>query len=224
VQLSVGDVARLLSVSEKTVYRWVQQGKLPAYRLGQQLRFNRAELLEWATAQRVPLSPEAFAEPASAEPLPSLVAALRAGGIHYRVGGRDKREALRSAVDTLRLPEGVDREVLLAVLMARESLGSTGVGDGIAVPHVRNPIVLHLQQPAVSLCFLENPVEFDAIDGKPVHALFIITTPTVRSHLHLLSRLAYALRDPALLAAIIRHAGRDELLEGFARLEQPWRP
>ncbi len=220
MQLSVGDVAQLLSVSEKTVYRWVQQGKLPAYRLGQQLRFNRAELLEWATAQRVRISPEAFVEPTSQVPPPDLTSALKAGGIYYRIGGADKRAVLRQAVDTLRLPEDVDRDVMLAVLLARESLGSTGVGDGIALPHVRNPIVLHLSQPTVTLCFLEHPVDFDAIDGQPVHTLFIITSPTVRSHLHLLSRLGYALRDPEVRAALAEHAARDRLFAAFGRLEQ----
>ncbi|HKJ02381.1 MAG TPA: helix-turn-helix domain-containing protein, partial [Longimicrobiales bacterium] len=128
MQLSVSDVAELLGVSGKTVYRWVKDGKLPAYRLGQQLRFNRSELLEWATAQRVPVAPQGY-EAVDTGGLPvSFTRALRAGGINYRVGGSDKRAALRAAVETLRLPEHVDREVMLAVLLARESLGSTGIG------------------------------------------------------------------------------------------------
>ena len=48
--IDVRDSARLLNVSEKTIYRWVKQGKLPAYRINEQYRFNRAELLEWATS------------------------------------------------------------------------------------------------------------------------------------------------------------------------------
>ena len=220
MQLSVGEVARLLSVSEKTIYRWVQQGKLPAYRLGQQFRFNRAELLEWANAQRAPIAPQAFHENAGDEALPTLTDALRAGGIYYRVGGSDKRDVLRAAVDTLRLPEGLDREMLLAVLLARESLGSTGVGDGIAIPHVRNPIVLHLTQPTVSLCCLERTVAFDALDGKPVHTLFIVTSPTVRTHLHLISRLAFALRDAALRDLLSRQGSRDDLAAAFERMER----
>lgn len=219
MQLSVNDVSRLLNVSEKTVYRWVQRGKLPAYRLGQQLRFNRAELLEWATARRVSLSPDAFVEPEPEQPPPSLAEALRAGGVQYRVGGDDKRGVLKACVEALRLPEDVDREMLLAVLLARESLGSTGIGDGIAIPHVRNPIVLHLSKPTVSLCFPERPVSFDAVDGKPVHALFVITSPTVRAHLHLLSRLAYTLRMPVIQDALRAQPGREELFELFRQAE-----
>ena len=82
MQLVVKDVARLFNVSEKTVYRWIDQGILPAYRINDQYRFNRAELLEWATSRRMNVSPDIFAEPeSSATPLPSLVEALQAGGI-----------------------------------------------------------------------------------------------------------------------------------------------
>jgi mannitol/fructose-specific phosphotransferase system IIA component (Ntr-type) len=73
-------------------------------------------------------------------------------------------------------------------------LQSTGVGDGIALPHVRNPAVLELATPMVCLCFLEAPVEFNALDGKPVNTLFVPLSPDVRIHLHLLSRISFALR------------------------------
>lgn len=219
MQLSVTDVSKLLGVSGKTVYRWVKEGKLPAYRLGQQLRFNRAELLEWATAQRVPVAPHGFeAVDAGGAPV-SLTQALHAGGIHYRVGGASKREALRYAVETLRLPDHLDREVLLAVLLARESLGSTGVGGGIAIPHPRNPIVLQLSQPAVTLCFLERGVDFGAIDALPVDTLFIITSPTVRAHLHLLSQLAWLLRQPSVRKVLADQESRERIYAEFSRRE-----
>ena len=56
----------------------------------------------------------------------------------------------------------------MSVLLAREALGSTGIGDGIAMPHVRNPIVLPVDAPIVSLCYLEEAVAVGAVDGKPV--------------------------------------------------------
>ncbi len=219
MQLSVAAVSRLLGVSGKTVYRWVKDGRLPAYRLGQQLRFNRSELLEWATAQRVPVAPHGF-ETLDAGGLPvSLSQALRSGGINYRVGGGSKREALKCAVEALRLPDHVDREVMLAVLLARESLGSTGIGGGIAIPHARNPIVLQPSQPAVTLCFLEHGVDFGAIDGQPVDKLFVITSPTVRAHLHLLSQLAWLLRQPSVRKVLDDEESRERILEEFALRE-----
>jgi PTS system nitrogen regulatory IIA component len=220
MKLTVRDAARLLSVTEKTIYRWIKQGFIPAYQINDQYRFNRAELLEWATSRKINVSPEIFAEPDGGEgPPPSLGEALRAGGVHYRVGGADKAAVLHAAVDMMKLPEEVDREFLYQVLLAREALGSTGIGEGIAIPHVRNPIVLHLSRPMVMLCFLEHPVDFGALDGQPVTALFILISPTVRAHLYLLSRLGFALRDPDFKNAVLRQASREEILEALRRVE-----
>ncbi|MGE0820969.1 MAG: PTS sugar transporter subunit IIA [Candidatus Binatia bacterium] len=220
MQLVVRDVARLFNVSEKTVYRWIDQGILPAYRINDQYRFNRAEVLEWATSRRMNVSPEIFSEPESkAMPLPGLVDALQAGGIFYRIGGTDKESVIRAVVETLRLPEEVDRDFLLRILLAREALESTGIGDGIAIPHVRNPVVLHVTRPLITLCFLDQAVEFGALDGKPVHTIFSLISPTVRAHLRLLSRLSFALQDQGFKAVIGRQGARDEIFAEARRVE-----
>ena len=112
----------------------------------------------------------------------------------------------------MQLPEEVDKKFLLNVILARESLGSTGFGGGIAIPHVRNPIVLHIPRPTITLCFLETPIEFGAIDGKPVTTLFTMVSPTVRAHLHLLSRLTFGLRRPEFQEPVAAQAARDVLL------------
>ena len=225
MQLTVRDAARLLTVSEKTIYRWIKQGTLPAYRVNDQFRFSRAELLEWATAKRVNVSPEIFAEAdGTAEgpghAVPTLAEALGSGGIHYRVGGRDKAAVLESVVTLMNLPDEVDREFLLKVLLARESLGSTGIGEGIAIPHVRNPIVLHIPRPMVTLCFLDHAIDFGALDGKPVDTLFTLVSPTIRAHLGLLSKLAFALRHGPFQEAVKLRGSRQELLDAVAGAEQ----
>lgn len=222
MQLGVRDVARILNVSEKSIYRWIQGGQIPAYRVNEQYRFNRAELLEWATARKINVSAEMFAEPEGGpDLLPDLAESMEAGGIFYRLEGHDKESALRSVVSAMKLPPDTDRELLLRVLLARESMASTGIGDGIAIPHVRNPIVLSVNRPAICLCFLERPVEFGAVDDQPVHTLFTLVSPTVRIHLYLLSRLAHALRLPAFKEAVSRQASREEILAAAAVASQP---
>ncbi len=219
--LTVKDIARLLSVSEKTVYRWINQGTLPAYQVHEQYRFNRAEILEWATTRKIPVSPEIFAEPeTSGIPMPSLYEALQNGGVNYRVVGADKWSVLKNVVQLLQLPEEVDREFLYQVLVAREELSSTGIGEGIAIPHVRNPVVLHISKPMVTLFFLEHPVDFGAIDGQPVFALFMLISPTVRAHLHLISRLAFTLRDPAFRQVIQQPGLREDILDAAKKVEE----
>ena len=221
MNLTVRDVCSLLGVSENTVYRWISQGILPANRIDDQYRFNRAELLEWATARRLTVSAELFDEPESeAAPVPGLAEALEAGGIFHGLGGTDKASVLRAMVERLRVPEDVDREFLVHVLLARERLQSTGVGNGVAIPHVRNPIVLHVERPLVTLCFLAQPVAFEALDGRPVHALFSLICPTVRVHLALLARLAFALHDQGFKRVVAEQGAREDVLAEARRIEQ----
>ncbi|TFH48663.1 MAG: DNA-binding protein, partial [Methanothrix sp.] len=123
MNLSVKDAAKLLSVSEKTIYRWIKQNLVPAYKVHEIYRFNRAELIEWATSRRMGVSADAFTEPESvAELPPNLYDALEAGGVFYRIEGKTREEVLANAVDHIRLPEEVDRGYLSQVLISREQI------------------------------------------------------------------------------------------------------
>jgi PTS system nitrogen regulatory IIA component len=220
MQLKVKDAAKLLGTSEKTIYRWIKQGILPVYQVNEQFRFNRAEILEWATSRRISISPEIFLETEEGRvELPLLSEALKAGGVAYRLNGRDKPSVLRSVVEVMRVPEEVDREFLYQVLLARETLGSTGIGEGIAIPHVRNPVVLYVTKPMITLCFLEHPIDFEAIDGEPVTTLFAMISPTVKAHLHMLSRLRFVLQHSDFKKALREQASREELMESVVRAE-----
>lgn len=225
MQIDVRGAAELFAVSEKTIYRWLKAGSLPGYKVQGQYRFNRSELLEWATSRSIPIDPNLFEEPrtAGAESAPetvSLAAALEAGGIHRGVRTDGKTGTLAAVVDLVPVPPAVDRGFLLQILLSRESLGSTGIGDGIAIPHVRNPIVLHATTPTATLCFLERPIDFASLDGKPVHTLFTIVAPSIRSHLQILSRLAHALKTPRFREAIGRQADDGAILAAAAEVDR----
>jgi nitrogen PTS system EIIA component len=221
MDLTVRDVCSLLSLSENTVYRWIDQGILPATRIDSQYRFNRAELLEWATARRLKISAELFNGSGSeVAQVSGLTEALEAGGIVHGLTGTDKPSVLRAIVEHLRLPDDLDRELLVLTLLARERLQSTGIGDGIAIPHVRNPILLHVARPSVTLCFLAQPIAFDALDGKPVHALFTLICPTVRLHLALLARLSFTLQDERFKQVLAEQGTREDVLAEVRRIEQ----
>jgi PTS system nitrogen regulatory IIA component len=166
-------------------------------------------------------SPEAFAElEVDSLPLPSLAEAMEAGGVFYRIEGQTREEALADVVAHLRLPDEVDREYLLRVLIAREKLASTGIGEGIAVPHPRNPVHLHVTRPTVTLCFLENPVDFRSLDGRPVQTLFTLISPTLRSHLHLLSLLGYLLKERSFRQALENQESRETIFTALRNGEE----
>jgi nitrogen PTS system EIIA component len=221
MQLTVHQAASYLGVNESTVRRWITQRGLPAHRVNERLHLNAIELWEWATERGIPVSrrllDQAKRRPDEVAPLSEL---LTIGGIHHDVGGEGKAAVLREIVARLPLPADTDREFLVTVLEAREAMGSTGIGGGIAIPHVRNPIVLHIDAPFVTLCLLRHPVEFDAVDAKPVHALFTLISPSVPAHLRILSQLSYALRDDELRKLLARSAPASDLLARVRELEQ----
>jgi PTS system nitrogen regulatory IIA component len=134
MKLTVHDAAKLLSTTERTVYRWAREGSIPCQRVNDHYRFHRAELLEWATARGMATSVDRGppSRPTAETRQPSLAAALQAGGVHDHVEGVDRESALRAIVKRLPLTDPLDRELLLDVMLAREALGSTGVGDGIS--------------------------------------------------------------------------------------------
>src|SRR5438034_7676363 len=220
MQLTVRDAASYLHVDETTVRRWIQRRGLPVHRVNERLYLNAIELWEWATENGIPVS-RTLLEQAQRHPerVPPLSELLSAGGIHHDVGGRDKVSVLREIVQRLPLPAEIDREFLATTLEAREAMGSTGLGDGIAIPHVRNPILLHVTAPFVTLCLLRDAVDFGALDGQPVHALFTVISANVPGHLRILGQLGFALHDGDLRRLLIRRAPDAEILTRVQAVE-----
>lgn len=223
MKLTIKEVTQLFDVSPNTIYKWIKEDEFPAYRIKERYRFNPVDILEWAIARKVPYRVELAQMPerdgTTTTPSNSLVQALEVGGVHYKVPNHNKASVIRAVVDRLPLPADVDREFAAHMLLARESLGSTALGDGIAIPHPRNPLVFHVDHPFLTLCFLESPVAFDAVDRQPVHTIFALVCPTIKSHLTLLSRLAFALKDATFRHLITARAAREDLLAQLRRLE-----
>lgn len=220
MQLTLREAAGYLTVDEEVVRRWIKERALPVHRSNERLYLNAIELWEWAMSQGIHAS-RSLLEAARRSPdeVPSLSVLLEAGGIHRDVEGSDAAEVFADIVRRLPLSPDVDRDFLLAVLEAREAMGSTGIGDGIAIPHVRNPILLHIDEPFVSLCLLRTPIPFGAIDGKPVHALFLVVSPSVPSHLRILAQLGFVLRDQELRDLLKARAPSDAIMGRILMIE-----
>ena len=220
MQITVREAAAYFDVDEATVRRWIAERDLPVHRVTERLHLNAIEVWEWAVARGIPVSRSLLDEARrTPEEVPALGQLLRAGGIHRDLEGPDKRATLANIVARLRLPGEIDRSHLLAILEAREAMGSTGVGDGIAIPHVRNPIVLHVARPFVTLGLLTHPIDFAAMDGKPVHSLFMVVSPIVPTHLRILAQLGFVLRDETLRELLRTRAPAQEILDRLELIE-----
>ena len=131
-----------------------------------------------------------------------------------------KEEALQEMVDLLvRAGKIRDPAALLEALKAREKMVSTGIGEGIALPHCASP---ELSAAAFAVARKREGLDFEALDGRPVRLLFLLVGPQGRptAQLRLLSRLARLLRDPGFPEALLAAGSSAEVLELLRRAEQ----
>jgi nitrogen PTS system EIIA component len=91
-----------------------------------------------------------------------------------------------------------ERQTLLRALRERELLHSTGIGDGVALPHARNALVGLVDRSIIVFGRHLKGIPYDAIDGVPARLFFLLIAPTVTQHLAVLARLSRLLRDPKL--------------------------
>ena len=115
--------------------------------------------------------------------------------------------------------DGVARSVVFESLFARERLGSTGLGQGVAIPHGR---IKALKEAQGALLRLAQPVPFDAPDGQPVGLVFVLLVPekATEKHLQILSELAQMFSDRAFRARLNEAGGAADIEEAF----RGWQP
>ncbi len=198
----------MLGVPLDTFMRWVRQGKILLKERNGRTGIPYRELEQWAQERHIHLEPHRLVEDTDREREEvNLLEACRRGGVFFGIRASSVDEFLAKAVELCPLPEGVDRENLLDRLIQREHMAPTALGGGVAVPHPRKPLA-ELEAPIVSTFFLSEPLDFHAMDGKPVRVVFLMLSPSTREHLKLLSQLAFFLKSPA--ARQVLETCRDE--------------
>ena len=164
--LTIEEVARYLRVSDRTVYDWAQKGEIPAGKIGTVWRFKKSEVENWVNAR---LSSDSGKQSESQIQVRNILSPERVVFINHS----SKHDALVQLSEVLATaPQVKNAAALTAEILKREELMSTGIGRGIAIPHVRLPSVTDLVM-AVGVC--RKPIEdFQAIDDQPVSLLFMI--------------------------------------------------
>jgi PTS system nitrogen regulatory IIA component len=116
-----------------------------------------------------------------------------------RVNG--KKQALQELSTHAARLTGLDQTSVFETLLQRERLGSTGIGEGIAIPHGKLPGLTRIFG---LMARLEKPIEFEALDGQRVDILFLLLAPegAGADHLKALSRVARVLREPGLIERV----------------------
>ncbi len=127
------------------------------------------------------------------------------------IAASDKAGVIREFSELLAARGKVQNsEELMRVLLEREALGSTGIGDGIAIPHAKLPA---LRDMVVAFGKSRGGVDFHSLDGRPAHLFFVLVTPDSMpgDHLKTLARISRILKNPVLRGALREATGREEL-------------
>ena len=215
MKLTLKQVAEVFGVSETRIIDWVNNDNLPAEMVADQYHFHRADLLEWAAIENRAFSPAIYEQVNGdlTDAGTHFTDALQAGGIMRDVSGSDLRSILTAALVGLPVPKSFGLDDLLELFLAREGMGSTAVGHGIALPHPRRPVLLTVPGALVRLCYLSQPLEMATPDGQPVDTLFLMICPTAHIHLQLLARLSALLQTDPVLEALENKLSGDALFD-----------
>jgi PTS system nitrogen regulatory IIA component len=121
----------------------------------------------------------------------NLCSLIHRGGVYFNVRGSTPEAVYRVVSESLQLPKELSADTLYNELCQREELMSTAVGNGIAIPHPRYPLLKNPDDERLVVCFPDKPVSMNAPDPRPVYAMFFLLTASSQSHLKVLSQLAY---------------------------------
>lgn len=175
------EAAKYLGVTSHTLHVWQEQGMFESglSQPGLDLFLERYKL-----------------KPPVGEPWSDIAGAITRGGVFEGVRGNSVDEVLEASLARLSLPAHLDRVDMLDQLKERERISSTGVGQGIAFPHVANPSNLILPCSYVAVIKLAAAVPFFAFDNRDVELLFLMLVPHTEAHLNMMQALAKAVRQP----------------------------
>ncbi len=139
---------------------------------------------------------------------------ISAATIELRLRGRQRDDVLNELVG--RIPEISARpeaqQTLLRALQEREQLHSTGIGDGVALPHARNALVGLVEKPVVVFGRHDQGIPYGAIDAQPAQLFFLLVTTTVTQHLALLARISRLVREPKMRQSLLTADRPDKIV------------
>ena len=212
--MTLEEVAEYLQVSEKSVLRMAQSGKIPAAKVASQWRFMRSVVDDWLMAQME--IPSVRSAPARKEPpkLPPLTELMPVTAMNLEITPGTKEEVLKQLVEPLRQSKMLRQpRRLLESVLERERMVSTAIGHGIAIPHPRRPIAGLFKEPRVALAVCREGTDFEALDHQRTYVFFLLCAPTEDVQLRLLARVIQLGRHIAAIESIKKAASQAAVTE-----------
>lgn len=147
-----------------------------------------------------------------------IASLIHNGGVIDGVEGNSPEEIYANICNAIKLPEGMEAKQIYDALCAREKILSTAVGNGIALPHARAPIIKNEEDQKIVVAYLKEPVDMDAPDDRKVKVMFVLLTQNPQTHLKVLSSLVALLRKQSFKQLLDNHASEAQLINSIKEL------
>jgi nitrogen PTS system EIIA component len=205
--LSPKQLAEYLQLSQRTIYRLLERGDLPAVRVGGQWRFRKAAVDEWLDLNMPRLDAATLHalehDEAVGQPPRKLAPLIAPENAQLVVPAGSRDDVVRALVAQVHFPEDVSPALVAERVLERERMCSTALSDGVALlqtPRSR-PRVLSTHD-LIAIGRIESPINFGALDGSLTDTLILLLARSERDQLALLAKLARLCREPVFLPAL----------------------
>jgi len=149
-----------------------------------------------------------------------LSSLLRENLIELGLEGKDKSEIIGELVDILiSSGKAKNKKALASAIMARENLGSTAIGNGVAVPHAK---IDGIKNTVLAFGRSAAGVDFNSLDGEKTHLFFILISPKedIGSHLKILAKISHLIKDRFMVGLFKKAHSKKEILSMISNLEK----
>lgn len=220
--LTTRELAEYVKLNEKTIIKMAQEGKLPGVKISNKWRFQLSAVDHYLQRSIVQSSDDELNTLIeTADTVTPLSRLIDPAMIRLNSPVADKHAVLSGLAEVAEYAGVVQsRDDLLDQLLKREKMLSTGIGEGVALPHPRNPHVGFISRACIALCRSTGGVDFDAPDGKPCDLFFLICAPNAYVHVRLLAKVAKFLHHQGSADAVRKAQDADEVVRVFMAYER----
>jgi len=152
----------------------------------------------------------------------SLAKLITRGGIYYGIDGTDKAQFMSDFIGRLTALSADKKQALFQAVMERETLMSTGMEKGIALPHPRTPMLEDSEEPFAAIAFPLSPLDWDTPDNSKVHTVFLIVSKSPKQHLGVLSGVNVLCRDKDFYPLLSKQAPKEKIISAIKEAEKGW--
>ncbi|MBN2440615.1 MAG: PTS sugar transporter subunit IIA [Spirochaetales bacterium] len=220
--MTIKEVSSYLKLADRTILKMANMNQIPSVKIANQWRFMRSIIDDWLISRMKVLpgndllhlvsGPKELIQFEKIIQEKYVVMNLKAGSIEEILF-----ELIKPLINEGHIEDEMD---YLKKLLSREKLLSTGIGRGVAIPHLRNPGEQLVKQPAVVIGICRDGTDFNAIDGEKTYVFFLISTDSETLHVRIIAKLSRLFINGENIAKILDADSAQSVVDALLAIEK----